>query len=475
MARKETKLGLSSLIALGVGSMIGTGLFDLPQNISCHTAVPALLIAWSITFVGMFCLTYVFQNLSRRRADLDVGIYSYARAALGDYVGFNSAWGYWISAWVGNTGYTIMLGAATSLFIPQFGNGTTLVALITNSIIVWAAVYLCLRGIKTATVTNLIITILKLILIIIFIVIISYYFKPSIFIANLSSSYSLGPIVNQIKNMMLVTVWVFIGIEGATIFSARAQQRTDIGKATVISFFLMFILLFAISILPFGVLPQQTLATLTTPSTGTLLAYVTGNWGNVFINIALIIAILGAFLSWMLIATEVPYTAGKKDKLFPALFTLESNNNFPRGSLIITASCQQLYLIFAYFYHTGYLPTIFLAAAMIIPPYLFAASYALILALSGKTYEKDSNNIRYYDLFLSATAVIYGLWLLYAAGKYLFLSSILYAIGTIFFISNKKKRQQKIFHRYEWLLFLLLITLSIFSIITIITNKITLN
>ena len=36
--------------------------------------------------------------------------------------------------------------------------------------------------------------------------------------------------------MMLVTVWVFIGVEGAAVYSQRAAKRSDVGRATVIGF-----------------------------------------------------------------------------------------------------------------------------------------------------------------------------------------------------------------------------------------------
>ncbi len=32
---------------------------------------------------------------------------------------------------------------------------------------------------------------------------------------------------------MLITVWVFIGVEGAVIVSSRARNRRDIGRATI--------------------------------------------------------------------------------------------------------------------------------------------------------------------------------------------------------------------------------------------------
>lgn len=34
----------------------------------------------------------------------------------------------------------------------------------------------------------------------------------------------LGSVIDQVKSMMLVTVWVFIGIEGASLYSARLKN-----------------------------------------------------------------------------------------------------------------------------------------------------------------------------------------------------------------------------------------------------------
>ena len=44
----------------------------------------------------------------------------------------------------------------------------------------------------------------------------------------------LGGLGAQIKSTMLVTLWAFIGIEGAVVrFQIRAQSQDDVGKATI--------------------------------------------------------------------------------------------------------------------------------------------------------------------------------------------------------------------------------------------------
>ena len=92
------KLGLISLIALVVGSMLGGGVSSLPQNMAKGASPAAVMIGWLITGVGMLALAFVYQSLSTRKPKLDAGPYAYARAGFGDFVGFNSAWGYWLSA-----------------------------------------------------------------------------------------------------------------------------------------------------------------------------------------------------------------------------------------------------------------------------------------------------------------------------------------------------------------------------------------
>lgn len=53
MSQPTQKLRLSALIALVVGSMIGGGIFSLPQNMAERAHAGAVLIGWAITAV--FC------------------------------------------------------------------------------------------------------------------------------------------------------------------------------------------------------------------------------------------------------------------------------------------------------------------------------------------------------------------------------------------------------------------------------------
>ena len=69
--------------------------------------------------MGMIPLALVYQTLARQKPELEGGIYSYARAGFGEYIGFNSAWGYWLAGILGNVA-TIMLLFSTLGYFFQF-------------------------------------------------------------------------------------------------------------------------------------------------------------------------------------------------------------------------------------------------------------------------------------------------------------------------------------------------------------------
>ncbi|KRP69490.1 arginine-ornithine antiporter [Pseudomonas paralactis] len=454
MSETPGKLRLGALVALVVGSMIGGGIFSLPQNMAASADVGAVLIGWVITAIGMLTLAFVFQTLANRKPDLDGGVYAYAKAGFGDYMGFSSAWGYWISAWLGNVGYFVLLFSTLGYFFPVFGEGNTPTAVIAASVLLWAVHFLVLRGIKEAAFINLVTTVAKVVPLLLFVLIALFAFKLDIFTADIwgVKNPDLGSVMNQVRNMMLVTVWVFIGIEGASIFSSRAEKRSDVGKATVIGFITVLLFLMLVNVLSLGIMTQPELAKLQNPSMAAVLEHVVGHWGAVLISVGLIISLLGALLSWVLLCAEIMFAAAK-DHTMPEFLRKENANHVPVNALWLTNAMVQIFLVITLFSASTYLSLIYLATSMILVPYLWSAAYALLLAVRGETYENALKE-RKKDLFIGAIALIYAIWLLYAGGtKYLLLSALLYAPGAILFAKAKRELGKPIFTNVEKLIF----------------------
>ena len=454
MSEPGQKLRLGALIALVVGSMIGGGIFSLPQNMAARADVGAVLIGWGITAVGMLALAFVFQTLANRKPELDSGVYAYAKAGFGDYMGFSSAWGYWISAWLGNVGYFVLLFSTLGFYFPVFGEGNTPIAIGGASLLLWSVHFLVLRGIKEAAFINLVTTVAKVVPLVLFALICLFAFRLDIFTADIWAlgTPELGSVMNQVRNMMLVTVWVFIGIEGASIFSSRAEKRSDVGKATVIGFVTVLLFLVLVNVLSLGIMTQPELAKLQNPSMAAVLEHVVGHWGAVLISVGLIISLLGALLSWVLLCAEIMFAAAK-DHTMPEFLRRENANQVPANALWLTNAMVQIFLVITLFSNSTYLSLIYLATSMILVPYLWSAAYAFLLALRSETYEQALAE-RKKDLIIGGIALLYAIWLLYAGGvKYLLLSALLYAPGAILFAKAKREVGQPVFTNVEKLIF----------------------
>lgn len=123
-AKSPGKLSLPALTAMVVGSMVGAGVFTLPQRFEGQTGVYGALIAWAIAGAGMLMLAFVFQRLAVRKPDLNNGVYVYARTGFGVYPGFLSAFGFWASACAGNTFYWVLITSTLKPLSPRSAMGT---------------------------------------------------------------------------------------------------------------------------------------------------------------------------------------------------------------------------------------------------------------------------------------------------------------------------------------------------------------
>ena len=457
MTATPKTLSLRLLVALVVGSILGSGIFGLPQNMAVAAGAGAIVIGWTISGIGMLMLARVYQMLSLRKPDLDNGVYAYARALSGEYVGFNSAWGYWVSAWIGNVGYLVAAFGALGYFYPAFGDGNTPSAIVGASVVLWIIHALVLRGIQGAAVLNAVVTIAKVLPLLVFIVLVAMAFQITTFRLDFWGADKLGSVLDQVRSTMLVTVWVFIGIEGASVYSARARKREDVGRATVLGFVICLLLLMSVSLLSLGIFTQPGLAGLKNPSMAGVLERAVGTWGALLVYGGLIVSVGGGFLAWTLLAAESLFTPAGGG-VMPAWLARQNVKGVPANALWLTNGMVQVFLVVTLLSKASYLALISLSTAMILVPYLFSAIYGLSLAWRGEgTATARSRS----DTPVAAAATVYCLWLLYAAGlKYLLLSALLYAPGAALYLLAKKQLGQRAFTGREQLILVALLVLA---------------
>lgn len=473
MASESTqKLSRFALTTMVVGGMVGAGIFSLPRTFGTATGPMGAVIAWFIAGTGMYMLARVFQALAERKPDLDAGVFAYAKAGFGDYPGFLSAFGYWIGSCIGNVSYWVLIKSTLGAFFPVFGDGNTVVAILVASAGIWLFHFMILRGTQQAAVINSIVTVAKVVPILVFIVLLIFAFKLDLFSMNLYGGDLKGSVFEQVRATMLVTVFVFLGIEGASVYSRFARKRADIGYATILGFIIVTALMVLVTLLPYAVLQRADIAGMRQPSMATVLEAVVGPWGAVFVSVGLLVSVLGAYLAWSLICAEVLFTAAKT-KDMPKAFATENRNKVPVTALWATNIVVQAIVISTYWSRDAFSLMLNLTSAMALIPFLFVAAYGWQLTSRGETYDVRPQE-RSRDLVIAILATAYTVFLLYAGGlKFIVLSAVLYAPGSALYFWARREQGKRVFTKAsDWIIFILAVIGAVVGIYWLATGYI---
>lgn len=467
-SRSATKLSLTTMTMMVVGSMVGAGVFSLPARFAANTGVGGALVAWTIAGVGMLMLAFVFQTLAIRRPELDAGVYAYAKAGFGEYLGFFSAIGYWASACVGNVTYWVLIMSTVGAIAPALGHGDTVLAIALSTIGLWSYFFLVRRGIREATAINRIVTVAKLAPILVFVILALFYLKPSVFAANFAGADYAGSLFDQVRGTMLITVFVFLGVEGASVYSRHARRREDVGRATVLGFLGVFALFASVTIVSYGLVPMDQIADLRQPSMAGVLETAVGTWGTVFISVGLIVSVLGAYLAWSLMAAEVLFVAAK-DRDMPRFLARVNTADVPVPALVMTTLMSQVVLIVTAFSEDAFNFVLDLTSALSLIPYLFAAGYALKIA-SRPAEERGPAR----ELVIAAVATVYTAFLIYVAGmKFLLVSFIIYAPATVLFVMARREQGRRPFTPVEMVILVIAVAGAVLGVVSLALGWIT--
>jgi arginine:ornithine antiporter/lysine permease len=466
--QRVTALTLTGMV---VGGMVGAGVFSLPRRFATETGVYGALIAWLIAGTGMLMLAFVFQTLAIRKPALDSGVYAYAKAGFGEYLGFFSAFGYWASACVGNTTYWVLIMSTLGALAPFLGEGNTLPAVLISSVGIWLFAALILRGTKEAANLNRIVTVAKIIPILVFILLCIFTLDLDVLRGNLSGE-GYGSLFDQVNGTMLATVFVFLGVEGASVYSRYAKKREDVGKATVLGFLTVLAIFASVTIVSYGILPQAEIAQLRQPSMAGVLEAAVGGWGAVFVSIGLIVSVLGAYLAWSLMAAEVLFVAAK-DADMPRFLGRENQAEAPINAVVMSTILTQIMLFVTMASENAFDFTLNMTSALTLIPFVLAAGYALKLVITRETYDTNPAG-RTKDLCIAGLATLYTLFLLVAAGpRYMLVSFVIYAPGTVFFVMARREQGRKLFSTGEAAILAVAVTLAVVGVVAIVAGWIT--
>lgn len=441
---KEKKLNLFLLITLIVGTIIGGGIFNSPTDLILKANPMVSLIGWLIGGLGILALALVFYKLTMVRPNLNGGIYSYAKAGFGEYIGFNSFWGYWLGAIFGNIAFiSLFFKTLNSLLATPL---TSMECFIGGSVLLWLYTFISWHGVHNASVLNAIITIAKVIPLVLVVIVGIALFQPHIFnvsqwTTTLASTHQHVSFTEQIGQAMSTIVWCFVGIEAAVSMSRRAKKPGEVGIATIVSFIIVWLLYALVSLLPMGIVSAHELSVSSVPLATVLEKSVIGHAGSLIIKFGLLISLLGALLSWFMIGPEIAYVTSM-DHALPRVFSLVNRHGVPGVSLLVYTVIMQAILVVLLLpkLQTAYTVAYTLATITTLVSYLLSALYGFKVAV------KETKDWEF--TLVAAIASLYAIYTIFSTGiTYAFASLIIFALGIpVYLLSHSEM------NRYEKLL-----------------------
>ena len=426
---------LLSLIGGGVGIAAGLAFGALAEGMGM-----AFAASWGVVGVGFLALALSFANLGAKRADLH-GIFSYADAGWGPLAGFISGWGYWLSAWLGNVAFATMMMSTIGYFYPAFLPGNTIPCIIIASIVMWALTYLVIRGVESAAFLNAIVMVCKVAAIAVTLIFGIFLFNAGIFTADFWGQLSanaaamagegadLGSVGDQIVNCLIIMMWSFIGIEGAMVVSARARKKSEAGKATVIGLVVLLLVYVGASVLPFGYLPYAEIGALDKPAMLYVFESMAPGWGGAFISVALIIAVLGSWLSFTILPSETTSLMAEH-RLLPPVFNKLNKKGSPQISLIVVGACTQAFMITLLFTEDAYNFAFSMCTVAIVITWAFAAAYQAKWGVQNKNMVQAA--IGFVAVAFQVIGVLFNGW------SFLLLTCVGYIPGFFIYVKARK-------------------------------------
>jgi basic amino acid/polyamine antiporter, APA family len=331
-------LGPWGLTALGIGAVIGGGIFVITGQAAAEHTGPAIVLAF---LIAAFCCSFTALCYSEFATLIPMSgsSYSYAYATLGEFVawfiGWNMVLEYGVSASavaVSWTGYFVSLLDHMGIHLPpaltsaplayQDGHIVTTGALVNLPAvaIVLALTWLCYVGIRESSGVNTAMVILKVSLILIVIVVGANYVNPDYWHPFIPANQ--GPEKFGWSGIIRGAALVFFAYIGFEATSTAAQEaknpQRDLPIGTIASLAICTLLYIGMSIVLTGLLPFDQLGT-AEPVVTAVKAHAELGWLRWLVEVGALIGLSSVILV-MIIAQPRIFMIMGRDGLLPPVF-----------------------------------------------------------------------------------------------------------------------------------------------------------
>lgn len=432
---KNQYMSFWMLVALVSGNMVGSGIFLLPSGLARFGSIT--ILAWIFTAVGSVLLALVFCSFSRLVPKVDGGPYAYVRVGMGNFLGFQSGFGYWVSLWVGNCAISLAMVGYLSFFFPVLSD--KLMTAIAAIGIIWIITLFNMFGARTVGWLQLLSMIGQTIPLLFIIFAGIWYIHPEYYLEfNRTDSSNLS----ALSAAASLTLWAFIGLESAAVTASKVKNpHKTIPLATLTGTLIAAFIYIASSTVIMGMVPAAELANSNAPF-ALAAKEIIGQAGGVFIAIAAVIACLGTLNGWVMVTAVVSKSIAETN-LFPKIFAKENRYGAPSFSLILSAVLMTILLLLTMSKALveQFELIILMAVLTALVPY-FYTTISNILVI--KQQDKDSPFWQ-MAIIVAVLACAYSFWTILGSGQeVVYYGMILFFLGTpIYAIAEWVNLQRK--------------------------------
>ncbi|NQT29224.1 MAG: amino acid permease [Candidatus Saganbacteria bacterium] len=435
----KKEIGLLTLVALGVGSMIGSGIFAMPAAMGA-VAGPGLILAILIAGVVTTLLAISYAELGAA-FPITGGPYAFPRLAMGDFAGFLMGWGYFLYLFIGTAAIIDIFVVYLGFYVPGLSVGQTLTpAGVTIAVIaLWIFTIINILGVKWGGLYSIITTIGKLIPLILFALIGLMFMKTG----NFSPFLPFG--LTGVTLAVTLFFWSFTGFESIVIPSEEVKKPSRtiplamlLTMAITTAVYVLIAVVFVGMInwkglnIPFG--NWQAIGGLASPLADVSLAWGLP-WLAAIATLGAIIATAGSGGDWVLLQGRMPF-AMAQDKLFWApLGKINQKYGTPVASLIFTSILTTIILI-----AIPNFPSVALIASITaIIPY---AAATLSVTILRKTRADVPRPFRLpFPFFITGLGFVFSTLLIYwASWPWTLVGALLIFLGYPAFLLIKEKK-----------------------------------
>jgi len=318
--RLKRTLGLFDAFAIGIGAIIGSGIFVV-TGIAAGLAGPALLIS---LVIGAFISGFTALSFAELAHSIpkEGGGYQFARELISPFAGFISGWLWILSNVV--TGVVVALGFASylSLFLPFPVNVNLLAAL--ACLVVTFINYL---GARDSSLVNDILVIIKLLILALFVIFGLGFVKSG----NFSPFMPTGEI--GIMQGATLIFFAYSGFARVTLISEEVKDPTkNIPRAIILALVVSTIVYMLVSFTAIGLVGYKELASSGSPLADAAKS-VSANL-TYFVSIGALVATFSVLLTTLLGLSRISFAMSSESDL-PRFFSKLDERSTPYYTVLV--------------------------------------------------------------------------------------------------------------------------------------------